>query len=140
MNGSEAIVIHADVAQDLSGNVNMLGTYLVQMAGMIQRMQQRMDEFEQNLKLVTFTHQDVREINGMIRTAAADYCLRYDIMDDGSGKAVRAAIKKAVLKRYGVKDLHDVPAIARPAVEAQIQHWTDIRLVMKRREIVFGGG
>ena len=140
MNGCEAIVIRPDVAQDLSGDVEQLGVYLVQMAQMMQRIQKRMDDFEAMQKQVTLTHQDVKDISGMIRTKAADYCLQYGIMDDGSGRAVRAAIKKAILKRYGVKDLHDVPAIARSAVEAQIMHWTDIRLVMKRREIVFDGG
>ena len=138
MNGCEAIVIRPDVARDLSGNVEQLGAYLVQMAQMMQTIQKRMDEFEKAQQQITLTHQDVLIINGMIRTAAADYCLRYDILDDGSGRAVRSAIKKAILKRYGVKDLHDVPAIARSAVEAQIQHWTDIRLVMKRREIAGG--
>lgn len=140
MNGSEAIVIRADVAQDLSGNVEQLGAYLVQMAQMLQVMQKRMDEFEAAQKKVTLTHQDVKDVNCMIRTAAADYCLKYDIMDADSGKAVRLAMKKAILKRYGVKDLHDVPAIARQAVEAQIMHWTDIRLVMKRREIIAASG
>jgi len=124
----------------LSGNVRQLGAYLAQMAQMLQVMQKRMDEFEAAQKQVTLTHQDVKDVNGMIRTAAADYCLKYDILDADSGKAVRMAMKKAILKRYGVKDLHDVPAIARQAVEAQIMHWTDIRLVMKRREIIAGGG
>ena len=140
MNGCEAIMIRADVARDISSDVEQLGAYLVQMAQMLQAMQKRMDEFERAQKQVTLTHQDVKDICQMIRIAAADYCLKYDIMDDGSGRAVRAAIKKAILKRYQVKDLHDVPAIARQAVEAQIQHWTDIRLVMKRREILAGGG
>ena len=106
----------------------------------MQMMQKRMDEFEAAQKKVTLTHQDVKDVNGMIRTAAANYCLKYDIMDAESGKAVRLAMKKAILKRYGVKDLHDVPAIARQAVEAQIMHWTDIRLVMKRREIIAASG
>lgn len=140
MNGCEAIVIRPDVARDLSGNVQQLGAYIVQMAQMMQAMQKRMDEFEAAQKKITLTHQDVKDVMGMIRTAAADYCLKYDIMDADSGKAVRLAMKKAVLKRYGVKDLHDVPAIARQAVEAQIMHWTDIRLVMKRREIIAGSG
>lgn len=140
MNGCEAIVIRPDVALDLSGNVEQLGTYLVQMAQMLQMMQKRMDEFEAAQKKITLTHQDVKDVNSMIRTAAANYCLKYDIMDAGSGKAVRLAMKKAILKRYGVKDLHDVPAIARQAVEAQIMHWTDIRLVMKRREIIAASG
>ena len=124
----------------LARNVRQLGAYLSQMAQMLQMMQKRMDEFEAAQKKITLTHQDVKDVNSMIRTAAANYCLKYDIMDAGSGKAVRLAMKKAILKRYGVKDLHDVPAIARQAVEAQIMHWTDIRLVMKRREIIAASG
>lgn len=140
MNGNEAIVIRPDVAQDLSCDVEQLGKYLVQMAQMLQMIQKRMDDFEATQKQITLTHQDVKDVMRLIRTAAADYCLKYDIMDADSGNAVRLAMKKAILKRYGVKDLHDVPAIARQAVEAQIMHWTDIRLVMKRREIIAASG
>ena len=137
---SEAIVIRADVARDLTTDVEQLGAYLVQMAQMMRTMQNRLDEMEASQRKVSISHRDVLDIQQLIRIRAADYCNKYDIMDAGSVKAIRTAIKRAVLTRYGVKDLHDVPAIALPAVQAQIDHWTDIRIVMKRRQIIAGGG
>ena len=45
-----------------------------------------------------------------------------------------SGLKKAILTRYGIKDLHDVPAIARQAVEALISRWADIKMVYRIRE------
>lgn len=133
------IILMPEVAQALSGNVEALGAYLVQMGQMMNRMQKRLDEMEENQKKITLTHQDVKDLQGLIRLRAMEYCEKYQITDPACLRKVSAAMKKAVLTRYGVKDLHDVPAIARSAVEAQICHFTDIRLVMKCREMIASG-
>jgi len=133
------IILMPEVAQALSGNVEALGAYLVQMGQMMNRMQKRLDEMEENQKKITLTHQDVKDLQGLIRLRAMEYCEKYQITDPACLRKVSAAMKKAVLIRYGVKDLHDVPAIARSAVEAQICHFTDIRLVMKCREMIASG-
>ena len=133
------IILMPEVAQALSGNVEALGAYLVQMGQMMNRMQKRLDEMEENQKKITLTHQDVEDLHVLIRLRAMEYCEKYQITDPACLRKVSAAMKKAVLTRYGVKDLHDVPAIARSAVEAQICHFTDIRLVMKCREMIASG-
>ena len=133
------IILMPEVAQALSGNVEALGAYLVQMGQMMNRMQKRLDEMEENQKKITLTHQDVKDLQVLIRLRAMEYCEKYQITDPACLRKVSAAMKKAVLTRYGVKDLHDVPAIARSAVEAQICHFTDIRLVMKCREMIASG-
>ena len=133
------IILMPEVAQALSGNVEALGAYLVQMGQMMNRMQKRLDEMEENQKKITLTHQDVKDLQGLIRLRAREYCEKYQITDPACLRKVSAAMKTAVLTRYGVKDLHDVPAIARSAVEAQICHFTDIRLVMKCREMIASG-
>ena len=133
------IILMPEVAQALSGNVEALGTYLVQMGQMMNRMQKRLDEMEENQKKITLTHQEVKDLHVLIRLRAGEYCEKYQITDPACLRKVSAAMKKAVLTRYGVKDLHDVPAIARSAVEAQICHFTDIRLVMKCREMIASG-
>jgi hypothetical protein len=133
------IILMPEVAQALSGNVEALGAYLVQMGQMMNRMQKRLDEMEENQRKITLTHQDVKDLQGLIRLRAMEYCEKYQITDPACLRKVSAAMKKAVLTRYGVKDLHDVPAIARSAVEAQICHFTDIRLVMKCREMIASG-
>lgn len=133
------IIVMPEVVQALSGNVEALGAYLVQMGQMMNRMQKRLDEMEENQRKITLTHQEVKELQGLIRLRAMEYCEKYQITDPACLRKVSAAMKKAVLTRYGVKDLHDVPAIARSAVEAQICHFTDIRLVMKCREMIASG-
>lgn len=133
------IIVMPEVVQELSGNVEALGAYLVQMGQMMNRIQKRLNEMEENQKKITLTHQEVKELQGLIRLRAMEYCEKYQITDPACLRKVSAAMKKAVLTRYGVKDLHDVPAIARSAVEAQICHFTDIRLVMKCREMIASG-
>ena len=133
------IIVMPEVVQELSGNVEALGAYLVQMGQMMNRMQKRLDEMEENQKKITLTHQEVKDLHVLIRLRAGEYCEKYQITDPACLRKVSAAMKKAVLTRYGVKDLHDVPAIARSAVEAQICHFTDIRLVMKCREMIASG-
>lgn len=133
------IILMPEVVQELSGNVEALGAYLVQMGQMMNRIQKRLNEMEENQKKITLTHQEVKELQGLIRLRAMEYCEKYQITDPACLRKVSAAMKKAVLTRYGVKDLHDVPAIARSAVEAQIFRFTDIRLVMKCREMIASG-
>lgn len=133
------IIVMPEVVQELSGNVEALGAYLVQMGQMMNRMQKRLDEMEENQRKITLTHQEVKDLQVLIRLRAMEYCEKYQITDPACLRKVSAAMKKAVLTRYGVKDLHDVPAIARSAVEAQICHFTDIRLVMKCREMIASG-
>lgn len=128
------ITVKNETAGSLAMNVERMGSYLMQMAQLIEQMQVRMDIMEAQQKQISITHADVKGIMTLIRIRADEYCEKYCLTDDGSIRAVRAAMKKSILQRYQVKDLHDVPAIARQAVESQISHWTDIRLVMKRRE------
>ena len=135
MNENEtAITLMPDVAATLQQNTEQLGAYLVQMAGIMMRMQNRLDELEEKQRLVTLSHEEVKAVQLLIRNRAFEYCEKYGIQEAGCRRTIASGIKKAVLQRYGVKDLHDVPAIARQAVESQISRWADIRLMLKCRE------
>lgn len=129
-----------ETAQQLQANTEQLGAYLVQMGQMMIRMQKRLDEMEQNQRRVSLTHEDVKGIMLLIRLRADEFCEKHQLAGDGDVRAVRSAIKRDILKRYQVKDLHDVPAIARSAVEAQISKWSSIRLIMDRRARASGTG
>lgn len=135
---SEAVMIR-ESANSLAGSVQQLESYMTQMGQMILRMQNRLDELEEKQRMVTLSHDEVRAVLALIRSRGAEYCEKYALTDAASRRAVTGAIKRAVLSRYGVKDLHDVPAIARQAVENQIAKWADIRLVMKCRDKARGG-
>lgn len=129
-----------ETAVMLQQNTEQLGAYLVQMAQMMLRLQGRLDELEEKQKAVTVDHGEVKGIQQLIRMRADEYCEKYGLSDSKDAAKIRAAIKKAILVRYGIKDLHDVPAIARQAVEALISRWADIKLVYRIREKHRAGG
>ena len=129
-----AIILMPDVAATLQQNTEQMGAYLVQMAQMMHIMQRRLDELEEMQKAVTVDHQEVKIIQQLIRLRADEYCEKYGLEDPKDAGKIRTAIKKSILQRYGIKDLHDVPVIARQAVEAQISRWADIKIVLRIRE------
>ena len=129
-----------ETAVILQQNTEQLGAYLVQMAQMMLRLQNRLDELEEKQKAVTVDHSEVKMIQQLIRMRADEYCEKYGLEDAKDAAKIRAAIKKEILVRYGIKDLHDVPAIARQAVEALISRWADIKLVYRIREKHRAGG
>ena len=123
-----------ETAVILQQNTEQLGAYLVQMAQMMLRLQNRLDELEEKQKAVTVDHGEVKMIQQLIRMRADEYCEKYGLEDPKDAGKIRAAIKKSILQRYGIRDLHDVPVIARQAVEAQISRWADIKIVLRIRE------
>lgn len=125
--------IGKDKAAEFYQSVNLLGTYMLQMGQMMSIMQKRLDDLEARQAAVTIGHRDVLQLMARIRWKAGMTCMKYNLEDPESLKIIRAAIKKDVLKRYQVKDLHDLPVAMLPAAEKQIDSWTDIRLVMERR-------
>ena len=125
-------------AVEFSNGVAGLSQVVAQMGQIMIQMQHRLDQLEEKERMITLSHAEVRILQGMIRARAADYCEKYRLSGPANLRRISAGIKKAILNRYAVKDLHDVPAIARQAVENQIERWSDVRLMMKCRDA--GGG
>lgn len=117
----------------MADDVKLLGQYLKQMGNMMAAMQKRMDEMEARQRQVTVTHEEVKRIQRLIRMRAQEICDKYALEDDESPKAFRKAIRKDVMNRWGVKDLHDLPEAAAAAVRSAIGSWVNIRMVMERR-------
>ena len=117
----------------LHEDVEKLGIYLGQLGAIIGTMQRRMDEMEKQQAAVTIRHEDVKRLQAMIRMRAEQICGKYELTDKDSPRIFRAAIKKDLLKRCGVKDLHDVPAAQIAGAESLVNGWTNIRMVMDRR-------
>lgn len=120
-------------ATELQVNVAQLGQYIGQLGVIISTMQRRMDEMERQQAAVTIRHDDVKRLQALIRMRAEQICGKYELKDKDSPRIFRAAIKKDVLKRCGVKDLHDVPAAQIAGAESLVNGWTNIRMVMDRR-------
>lgn len=132
LGGGNFVVVSAKSMKQMEENALQVNTVLNQMAQLMASMQRRMDEMEARQEKITVRHADVKRIQQLIRIRTAEICGKYALNAE-SAKVLRAAIKKDVLKRWGVKDLHDLPAAAKDAVENAIGGWTNIRLVMERR-------
>ena len=117
----------------LQESVEQMGRYLAQMGQLMATMQRRMDEMEARQAAVTISHADVKRLQKMIRARADEICRKYELQDKDSPKIFRAAIRKDLLKRFLVKDLHDLPEAALSRAEALADSWANIRLVMERR-------
>lgn len=127
------IVVDPQGVVAMADNVQKMGQYIMQMGQLIGQMQRRMDEMEARQAAVTISHADVKRIQARIRSRADELCGKYNLQDRESPKKFRAAMKKDILRRWAVKDLHDLPDAALPAVEKALDSWTDIRLIMERR-------
>ena len=133
LGGGNFVVISADSMNQMKENAQRMGDMILQLGTMIGTMQRRMDEMEARQAAVTISHADVKRIQARIRSRADELCGKYNLADRESPKKFRAAMKKDILRRWAVKDLHDLPDAALPAVEKALDGWTDIRLIMERR-------
>lgn len=129
-----------ETAKQLQKNTEQMGAYMIQLGQLMINMQKRLDDMEAQQRKITLSHSEVRTVQQLIRNRAYEYCEKYEMMDKSAIRSISNGIKRAILARYGVKDLHDVPAVARQAVEAQISRWSDVRLMMKCRERLRAGG
>ena len=132
--GHNMIVVSQKTIAETEANVQRMGEMILQLGTMIGTMQRRMDEMEARQAAVTISHAEVKQLQGMIRARADEICRKYELTDRDSPKAFRAAIKRDLLKRYQVKDLHDLPAAGLAGAEKMIGEWASIRLVMERRD------
>ena len=133
LGGGNFVVITAQTMNQMQENAQRMSEMILQLGTMIGTMQRRMDELEDRQRAVTVSHGDVKRIQQLIRIRAQDLGQKYGVTDPETGKILRAAMKKDVLKRWGVKDLHDLPEAALAAVENAIGGWVNIRMVMERR-------
>lgn len=133
MAHERAIALLPDTAVQLHEDVQQMGALMMRMGQVITAMQKRMDEMEARQAAVTISHADVKRIQARIRSRADEVCRKYSLADGQSAKIFRAAMRKDVLRRWQVKDLHDLPVSAQTAAENLIDGWTNIRLVMERR-------
>lgn len=135
MERQRALALLPDTAVQLHQDVEQMGALMMRMGQIISTMQRRLDDLEERQAKITISHVEVKRIQGLIRCRADEICRKYNLQDKDSQKIFRAAIKKDVLRRWQVKDLHDIPQAAISAVDNLISSWTNIRMVMERRVI-----
>lgn len=133
MERQRALALLPDTAVQLHQDVEQMGALLMRMGQIISTMQRRLDDLEARQARVTISHAEVKRLQALIRMRADQICGKYSLQDKDSPRIIRAAIKKDVLRRWQVKDLHDIPEAAISAVDNLISGWMNIRLVMERR-------
>lgn len=125
--GGGAYLVPEQAARQLSMDVQQLGRIL---AAVIQRM----EEMEKENAKVTISHDQAKALLSRMRERAAEICAQYALAGDKDAAAFRAAMKKAVLARHGIRDLHDLPLRALDGAEKQIDRYANIGLVMQRKK------
>ena len=107
---------------------------VAQLGRIVATMQRRMDEMEkERAQRVTVSHAQALAMQKRMRYRAAAICEKYALSSPEDAAAFRKAMKAAVLSRFGVRDLHDLPLYALEDAERQIDGYADIGLVMERR-------
>lgn len=131
-NTEDPMGMTVETESALRASVKELEKITLQMGRLVMNMQERMDELEAKQAAVTIDHKAVLRMNGMIRSRAAELNRKYKLKDGGEA-AIRAAIKKDLKKRYGIRDLHDLQERTLPGAETMITTWTSIRMMMDWR-------
>lgn len=125
---------HTPEAQgmELAQNVSEFGHYLVQLAQLLQTMTARLDTLEaERAQAVTVRHAEVNALNFRIREKAAQLGEKYGLAGAPALRRIRADIRKNILKAYGIKDFHDLPAVALAGAMGRIDKYANIRLMME---------
>lgn len=113
--------------------VGRLEECLAQMGRMLAAMQRRIEDMEAREQAVTVPHSEVKVIMARIRFRSGEIVEKYGL-EKADVKIFRSAIRKEMLKKYGIRDLHDLPASEIGAAERWIDGWNSMRLVMECRD------
>ena len=113
--------------------VGRLEECLAQMGRMLAAMQRRIEDMEAREQAVTVPHSEVKVIMARIRFRSGEIVEKYGL-EKAQAKVFRSAIRKEMLKKYGIRDLHDLPASEIGAAERWIDGWNSMRLVMECRD------
>ena len=113
--------------------VGRLEECLAQMGRMLAAIQRRIEDMEAREQAVTVPHSEVKVIMARIRFRSGEIVEKYGL-EKAQAKVFRSAIRKEMLKKYGIRDLHDLPASEIGAAERWIDGWNSMRLVMECRD------
>ena len=98
-----------------------------QLLGAVARLEARIAALEADGK-VTILHQDALKLGQLIKARARVLADKYQLGPAGE-RRIRAAIKKAVLSQYGIRDLHDLPARRLAAARMLIEGWSSYQAI-----------
>lgn len=116
--------------------IKQLSGYVTQLGRIVAVQQRRLDDMEKgSTQRVTASHAQVLSLQKQIRHRAVEICDQYELMLSGADPAaVRKAIKRDLLDRWGIRDLHDLPLACLDAARERIARFMSIVLIKERRE------
>lgn len=118
----------------MAGLIEIMGknTEAVQYLAAQQKIQSdRMEALEKQIRLNTLvTQAQTRHINNAVRDRARKLLEKYNLENDQKCvKALCGHIRKAVLMRYGISSLHDLPQCEYSVVMQQVDIWNDLLII-----------
>lgn len=129
---NEMITLDPAEAAALHENIRSMGTYVTQLAGIIQAMGERIALLEAGRNAqITVRHADAKALGYLIKEKSEMIADQYGITDPKAAGKIRTEIRKSILKAYGITDLHDLPANALDGAKRRIGSYANIRLIMK---------
>lgn len=118
-----------------AAQMQQLGRYIGKLGQLVAAMQARLDALEkENARKVTISHAQALSLGRRISLRAMELCEKYRLDGKADQAAFRAAIKKALLTQYAIRDLHDLPLGSLDAAGRAIDNFSSIALVRERRE------
>ena len=99
-----------------------------QLIRVVARLEARLSALEEKGDKITILHKDALALGREIRARADEIGARYQL-DEKAVRAIRSAIKKDVLRQYGIRDLHDLPAKALPSCRTAIRMWSSLSVI-----------
>ena len=124
--------------EEVGGNPPASQLILVtnQLLSVVSRLEARIAALEDDGK-VTILHQDALKLGQLIKARARVLADKYQLGPAGE-RRIRAAIKKAVLQQYGIRDLHDLPARRLAAARMLIENWSSYQAIREAFDQVAG--
>ncbi len=114
-------------AEQLSGMVQQLGVYLIQLDARMRKQEELLQ------RRVTISSGQYKQLMAAARRRSAEISRKYQL-PVSAGARIRTAIKKDVLARWGVKDLHDLPESALGEALAGMNAWDSYSFVRRLRQ------
>lgn len=114
-------------AEQLTGMVQQMGIYLMQLDVRMRKQEELMQQ------KITISHAQQKQLMAAIRKRGLAICEKYRLPAGAAG-VIRSAVKKELLDRWRVKDLHDLPESVLGDALTQITRWDSYSLVRQVRE------
>lgn len=116
-------------AEELSGMVQQMGVYLLQLDARLRKQEELLT------KKITINNNQYNRILLAVRSRANVLLEKYSLTEPCK-PSLRTAMKKELLRRYQIKNLHDLPESALGEALAAVAMWDSYSLVRQMRETI----